>query len=78
MEPVSIFIDTYGTGVKSSKELESIVFHNFDMRPGSLALQLDLMKPIFAETARNGHFSLGSLPWEKSKQLLMDGIPIGA
>lgn len=69
VQPLSVYVDTYGTGKRTAKELEKIVFQNFDMTPGGLAVELGLMQPIFTDTARNGHFSVESLPWEKPKVL---------
>ena len=53
-EPLSIFIDTYGTGTKPNSELLAIVNKNFDLRPGVIVKELDLWKPIYAETAAYG------------------------
>jgi S-adenosylmethionine synthetase len=55
-EPLSIFIDTYGTGVKSDSELLKIINKNFDLRPGVIVKELDLWKPIYGETAAYGIF----------------------
>lgn len=55
-EPVSIFVDTYGTGTKSNAELLAIIKANFDLRPGVIVKELDLFKPIYQETAAYGHF----------------------
>ncbi|OQV10032.1 hypothetical protein CLAIMM_14087 [Cladophialophora immunda] len=65
--PISLSIDTYGTGKRPSAELEEIVRQHFDMRPGSLALEFGLTKPIFMKISRHGHFGDQSLPWEKPK-----------
>lgn len=55
-EPLSIFIDTYGTGVKPDSELLKIIQNNFDLRPGVIVKELDLWKPIYSETAAYGMF----------------------
>ncbi|KAF1356759.1 S-adenosylmethionine synthetase [Delphinella strobiligena] len=68
-EPLSIFVETYGTSDKSSDELVAIIRENFDMRPGVIVKELDLIKPIYCQTAKNGHFSNPDFTWEKPKQL---------
>ncbi len=55
-EPLSIFIDTYGTGVKSDSDLLKIVNENFDLRPGVIVKELDLWRPIYSETAAYGNY----------------------
>lgn len=55
-EPVSIYVDTYGTGTKSNKEILAIIKANFDLRPGFIVKELDLWKPIYQETSAYGHF----------------------
>ncbi len=54
--PVSIMLDTYGTGTVSDKSILNAVKEIFDLRPGSLIRNLDLRKPIFQKTAAYGHF----------------------
>ncbi|KAI9767254.1 MAG: methionine adenosyltransferase sam2 [Geoglossum simile] len=68
-EPLSIFVETYGTSKKSSDELVSIIKENFDMRPGVIVKELDLAKPIYFQTAKNGHFTNQNFSWEKPKVL---------
>jgi len=68
-EPLSIFVETYGTSDKSSQELVEIIKANFDMRPGVIVKELDLINPIYRETAKNGHFSNPNFTWEKPKTL---------
>lgn len=68
-EPLSIFVDTYGTSKLSSSELVSIVRKNFDLRPGMLVKQLDLAKPIYLKTASYGHFTNQDNSWEKPLKL---------
>ncbi|RMY98880.1 hypothetical protein D0862_07386 [Hortaea werneckii] len=63
-EPLSLFIETYGTSDKSSEELVQIVRNNFDMRPGVIVKALDLAKPIYCKTAKNGHFTNQDFSWE--------------
>ncbi|KAL1953449.1 hypothetical protein VTO42DRAFT_2807 [Malbranchea cinnamomea] len=68
-EPLSIFVETYGTSSKTSEELVQIIRDNFDLRPGVIVKDLDLTKPIYYKTAKNGHFTDQSFPWEKPKTL---------
>ncbi|KAK5078888.1 methionine adenosyltransferase sam2 [Lithohypha guttulata] len=68
-EPLSLYVDSYGTSTKSSEELVEIIRKNFDMRPGVIVKELNLTNPIYCQTAKNGHFSDQSFPWEQPKEL---------
>jgi len=68
-EPLSIFVDTYGTGKKSNAELLEIIKNNFDLRPGVIVKELGMMKPIYQKTASYGHFGRSDFPWEQPKSL---------
>ncbi|KAF8867007.1 putative S-adenosylmethionine synthase [Acephala macrosclerotiorum] len=68
-EPLSIFVDSYGTSDKTSDELVEIINKNFDLRPGVIVKELDLAKPIYFQTAKNGHFTNQNFSWEKPKEL---------
>ena len=68
-EPLSIFVDSYGTSSRTSDELVEIILANFDLRPGVIVKELDLAKPIYFQTAKNGHFTNQSFTWEKPKTL---------
>lgn len=69
-EPLSVFVDTYGTSSKTSDELVEIIRNNFDMRPGVIVKELDLARPIYLQTAKNGHFGTNQdFNWEKPKTL---------
>ena len=65
--PVSVRVDTFGTGKKSDDEINDIVLKEFDLRPAAIIKRLDLRKPIYKQTAAYGHFGRDdvSLPWEK-------------
>ena len=63
--PVSVRIDTFGTGTVSETVLESAILNVFDLRPGAIIHTLDLRRPIYAKTAENGHFGNPDFPWEK-------------
>ncbi|KAJ5432781.1 uncharacterized protein N7458_011937 [Penicillium daleae] len=66
---LSYAIGTYGTSSKTSDELVQIIRNNFDLRPGVIVKDLDLAKPIYIQTAKNGHFTNQSFSWEKPKAL---------
>lgn len=69
-EPLSIYVDTYGTSEKTSEELVKIIRNNFDMRPGVIVGELNLNHPIYYQTAKNGHFGTNqTFSWEKPKAL---------
>ncbi|KAL8795275.1 MAG: hypothetical protein Q9195_002286 [Heterodermia aff. obscurata] len=68
-EPLSMFVETYGTSDRSSDELVEIIKANFDLRPGVIVKELDLIKPIYCRTAKNGHFTDQSFTWEQPKDL---------
>jgi S-adenosylmethionine synthetase len=68
-EPLSIFVETYGTSTNTSDELVDIIKKNFDLRPGVIVKELDLAKPIYYKTAKNGHFTDQRFSWEKPKML---------
>ncbi|CAD6579345.1 MAG: methionine adenosyltransferase sam2 [Cyphobasidiales sp. Tagirdzhanova-0007] len=69
-EPLSIYVDSYGTSKgKIDADLVDVIRNNWDLRPGALVKELDLQRPIYAQTACYGHFGNPSYPWEKPKQL---------
>jgi len=68
-EPLSIFVSSYGTGVKSDTELLKIVKANFDLRPGKIVKDLDLKRPLYQKTACYGHFGREEFTWEQPKVL---------
>lgn len=67
-EPVSLRIDTFGTGKISEEKISELVMNNFDLRPSGIIKTLDLRRPIYKQTAAYGHFGRDdiSLPWEKT------------
>ncbi|OZJ05575.1 hypothetical protein BZG36_01683 [Bifiguratus adelaidae] len=68
-EPLSIFVETYGTSSKTQEELVTIIKNNFDLRPGVIVKELDLFKPIYQSTAAYGHFGREEFTWEQPKAL---------
>jgi len=67
-EPVSIMVDTFGTGKIEEEEIEKLIRKHFDLRPAAIIKNLDLRRPIYAQTAAYGHFGRTDidLPWEKT------------
>jgi S-adenosylmethionine synthetase len=67
-EPVSMLVDTFGTGVVADDKLTRAVLATFDARPGMLIKELDLRRPIFRKTAAYGHFGRddADFTWEKT------------
>jgi S-adenosylmethionine synthetase len=65
-QPVSILVTTFGTGVISDEALSKLVRDKFDCRPGALIRELDLLRPIYRQTASYGHFGRADkdLTWE--------------
>lgn len=68
-EPLSLFVETYGTSDRTSEQLVDIIKANFDMRPGVIVKELNLTNPIYCQTAKNGHFSDPNFTWEQPKTL---------
>ena len=64
--PVSLFIDTFGTGRVPEETLVRIVRENFDLRPQAIIEKLGLRRPVFRETAAYGHFGRAQFPWERT------------
>jgi len=69
--PLSVFVDTYGTGSRSDADILNIVRDNFDLRPGCIIRDLRLLRPIYLKTACYGHFGRADpdFSWETSKTL---------
>ncbi len=67
-KPVSIAVDTFGTGKVSEEVLVDLVGKNFDLRPAGIIKMLDLRRPIYKQTAAYGHFGRTDvdLPWEQT------------
>lgn len=77
--PVSISVDTYGTGHVDEEKLVEVIQKNFDLRPAGIIKMLDLRRPIYSQTAAYGHFGRTDidLPWErvdKADQLKIDAL----
>jgi len=70
-EPVSMLVETFGTGVIADDKLAEAVTHTFDARPGLLIPQLDLLRPIYRKTAAYGHFGRedADFTWEQTPMI---------
>eukprot|EP01097_Dermamoeba_algensis_P007672 TRINITY_DN4903_c0_g1_i2.p1 TRINITY_DN4903_c0_g1~~TRINITY_DN4903_c0_g1_i2.p1 ORF type:complete len:261 (-),score=80.84 TRINITY_DN4903_c0_g1_i2:104-886(-) len=70
-KPLSVFVDSYGTGKVSDEKLLEIIHKNFDLRPGVLRRDLKLARPIYEKTAYFGHFGRNDpdFTWEQPKTL---------
>ena len=66
-KPVSIMVDSFGTGIFPDEELADIVVKHFDLRPAAIISDLDLRRPIYRQVAAYGHFGRTDidLPWER-------------
>ena len=69
--PVSVLVDTYGTGKLADERLSELVTECFDLRPAAIIEALDLRRPIYQQTASYGHFGRPELdlPWEKTDRV---------
>lgn len=63
--PVSVFVDTFGTGKLPDGDIADIVVKEFDLRPYSIIKTLNLRRPIYSQTAAYGHFGKAGLSWER-------------
>ena len=64
-EPLSIYINTFGTGRKSNEELVELIKRNFELTPNGMIEYLGLREPIYTRTTNYGHFGKDNLSWEK-------------
>ena len=73
-EPVSVSVETFGTGRLPDDVLCDWVRNCFDLRPGAIIQYLKLDSPIFAETTNYGHFGRNGFPWEQVNETAMDAL----
>ncbi len=67
-KPVGFYVDTYGTETVPVDKIREAVLETFDLRPGAIVRDLDLLRPIYAQTAAYGHFGRDGLPWEDTSR----------
>ena len=64
-EPVSVRVDSFGTGKISDEAMTDLLRKTCDLTPGGIIRRLDLRRPIYSATARDGHFGVAGYPWER-------------
>ena len=67
-DPVSVYVDTMGTGKISDEKIAKAVTKVFGFKPAEIVSQLNLLRPIYRQTTNYGHFGKASLPWEKTNK----------
>ena len=65
-KPVSVMVNTFGTGKLSDEDIADIVVKEFDLRPSAIISKLDLRKPVYSNTSSYGHFGKKYLSWEQT------------
>ena len=65
-EPVSVRVDSYGTGIIADNEMTALLRAAVDLTPGGIIRKLDLRRPIYGKTALDGHFGAEDRPWEQT------------
>ncbi len=79
-EPVSVLVDTFGTGIAPDEKIEKAVRRVFGLKPAQIIQQLDLLRPIYEETSAYGHFGrtdkLDIFTWERTNKVdaLLDAV----
>jgi S-adenosylmethionine synthetase len=68
-EPVSVFVDTKGTGRISDERISAAVTKIFNFKPAAIVAQLNLLRPIYRQTTNYGHFGKAGLPWEQTNKV---------
>ena len=68
-EPVSVMVDSMGTGIVPDDEIVRIIRKHFDLRPSAIIERLDLRRPIYRQTAAYGHFGRPQFSWEQTDKV---------
>ncbi|MFE7461991.1 methionine adenosyltransferase domain-containing protein, partial [Streptomyces sp. NPDC057554] len=70
-EPVGLFVETFGTAAIDTEKIENAIAEVFDLRPAAIIRDLDLLRPIYAQTAAYGHFGreLPDFTWERTDRV---------
>ena len=68
-KPLSLYIDTFGTEKIELEKIYEYVNKNFDFSPSNIIEELDLLKPVYKNTACFGHFGRDEFTWEKIKKI---------
>jgi S-adenosylmethionine synthetase len=67
--PVSVYVNTFGTGVVSDEVITTAIQQVFSFKPAAIVKQLNLLRPIYRETTNYGHFGKTGLPWENTNKV---------
>ncbi len=67
--PVGLYVQTFGTGVVEDARIGAAIREVFDLRPAGMIADLDLLRPIYAETSAYGHFGRSGFPWEETTRV---------
>ena len=67
-DPVSVYVDTMGTGTVSDEKISRAVTRVFGFKPADIVTQLNLLRPIYRQTTNYGHFGKAGLPWEQTNK----------
>jgi S-adenosylmethionine synthetase len=65
-QPISLNVETFGTGKIADETIRKLIDEHFDFRPGAIIDRFELRRPIYRQTASYGHFGRPDLPWEKT------------
>ncbi len=65
-KPVSIHVETFGTGKIADEKIEVLIREHFDLRPAMIIKKFDLLRPIYQATSAYGHFGRAEFPWEQT------------
>ncbi len=70
-EPVGLFVETFGTNTVETEKIENAIAEVFDLRPAAIIRDLDLLRPIYSQTAAYGHFGreLPDFTWERTDRV---------
>ena len=76
-QPVAVYVNTFGTTPHQNEDIESAIRKTFDLRPAEIIKQLDLLKPVYLETASGGHFGREQFTWEQTPYVdaLLENMP---
>lgn len=67
-KPLAVYVDTFRTGKETDAVISKMIEHVFDLRPAAIINELNLKRPIYAETATGGHFGRDQFPWEQTNK----------
>lgn len=68
-KPLAVYVDTFRTGKETDKTIADMIQHVFDLRPAAIIKELNLLRPIYAQTATGGHFGRDQFPWEQTNKV---------